>query len=96
MFEHNTAVNGGGLFIEGGSIVSINGSEFDNNSAIAIRESTLILTKIDINYSKSWWGASMSVCRSTVQGREMERVSDLIPLYAHCFVDDGSGDAEHD
>ena len=46
LFEHNTAVNGGGLFIERECTVSINESEIGNNAAairggaIAIRGST--------------------------------------------------------
>ena len=97
MFEHNTAINGGGLFIEKECTVSINESEIGNNAAtlrggaIAIRGSVLILTETVTDNNRAQGGASVSACRSTVytNEKELQAIRDPVPVYAHCVVNDG-------
>ena len=99
VFEDNSAINGGAFYVEGSSVVAVNGIEIVNNhaldrgGAIAIRRSTLIMQAVNLSYNNTAnWGAIVSECNSTIIIiTELENVLWMTdPIYTHCQTYDGN------
>ena len=95
VFEDNSAINGGAIFIEGSSVVTVHGIEIVNNhasdrgGAIAVRRSTLIMQAVNLSHNNTAnWGAIISECNSTIELENVLWMHD--PIYAHCQTHDGN------